>query len=179
MKKKHVIKILANDMQILKYRKKFIEQILDKEILIERKKKTEIIQQLINNEYPELGTNITSIPSYDYLTGLPLFSLTTEKIDDINSEYNEKKIELDLYKNSTVRNLWLGELEEFEKVYDKWLIDMEQTTSDSGNKKKAKVGDKKVKTDDKKTKVVDKKVIETQEKKVVKVAKPVKVVKNA
>ena len=134
LRKKHVIKILANDMQILKYRKKFIEQILDKEILIERKKKTEIIQQLINNEYPELGTNITSIPSYDYLTGLPLFSLTTEKIDDINSEYNEKKIELDLYKNSTVRNLWLGELEEFEKVYDKWLIDMEQTTSDSGNK---------------------------------------------
>ena len=179
LRKKHVIKILANDMQILKYRKKFIEQILDKEILIERKKKTEIIQQLINNEYPELGTNITSIPSYDYLTGLPLFSLTTEKIDDINSEYNEKKIELDLYKNSTVRNLWLGELEEFEKVYDKWLIDMEQTTSDSGNKKKAKVGDKKVKTDDKKTKVVDKKVIETQEKKVVKVVKPVKVVKNA
>jgi DNA topoisomerase-2 len=130
----HVIKMLTNEMQILRFRKKFIEQILEKEIFIERKKKTEIIQQLIDNKYPELSISLNGIPSYDYLTNLPLFSLTAEKIDDINKEYKEKMDELDIYKNTSVKDLWLRELDEFEKVYEKWIIETEELQN-SGDKK--------------------------------------------
>lgn len=136
-RKKYVIKMLNNEMQILKYRKKFIEQILDKEIIIERKKKTDIIQQLVDNEYPELSTSLNGNPSYDYLTNLPLFSLTAEKIDDINKEYKEKKDELEIYKNTSVKDLWLRELEDFEVVYNKWLIDIEQNHDSDVKKAKS------------------------------------------
>jgi DNA topoisomerase-2 len=132
-RKKHVIKQLTNEMQVLKYRKKFIEQILDKEIIIERKKKVDIIQQLVDNEYPELSISLNSTSSYDYLTNLPLFSLTAEKIDDINKEFKEKKDELDTYKNTTVQDLWLHELDEFEKYYQK-MVEEEQN-NDSNDKK--------------------------------------------
>jgi DNA topoisomerase-2 len=128
-RKKYVIKMLTNEMRILKYRKQFIEQILEKQIIIERKRKTEIIQQLVDNEYPELSISLNGNPSYDYLTNLPLFSLTAEKIEDINNEYKEKKDELDNYKNTTIQDLWLRELDEFEKVYEKWFNDMEENQS--------------------------------------------------
>ena len=153
-RKKYVIKLLTNEMKVLKYRKKFIEQILEKEIIIERKKKSDIIQQLVDNQYPELSTSLNGNPSYDYLTNLPLFSLTAEKIDDINKEYQEKKDELDIYKNTTVQKLWLSELDEFEKSYSKWLIDMEENLESSDKKKIVKKVSKAV--DVKKTKTVKK-----------------------
>ena len=120
-RKINFVKILSNEMKVLKYRKKFIEQILEKEIIIERKKKVEIINQLVEQEYPQLAINLGSVESYDYLVNLPLFSLTMEKIDEINAEYKAKKDELDNYKNTTVESLWLEELKEFEQVYDEWL----------------------------------------------------------
>jgi len=175
LRKKHGIKILANEMQVLKYRKKYIEDILEKIIIIERVTKSKLLEQIVDNEYPELSINLNSTPSYDYLLSLPLTSLTTEKIDDFSAEYNEKKTELELYKNSTINELWLGELDEFEKVYAKWLIDVDQTTDDANKKKtnaKGKVGDKKAKADDKKPET--KKVIETK-----KVVNTVKVLKKA
>ena len=122
-------------MKVLKYRKKFIEQILEKEIIIERKKKVEIIEQLVNEQYPQLAINLGSVESYDYLVNLPLFSLTTEKIDEINAEYKAKKEELNNYKNTTVESLWLEELKEFEQVYDEWL----KTEEDNDEKVKPPV----------------------------------------
>jgi DNA topoisomerase-2 len=134
-RKEYVIRILTNDMLVLKYRKKFIENILDKKIIIERKKKTEIVEKLIELKYPELSININGSPSYDYLTNLPLFSLTAEKIDDINKEFDEKKLELDVYTNTTVDNLWLTELDDFEKSYRKWIASFEDSINDNKTKK--------------------------------------------
>lgn len=133
-RKKYVIKMLTNEMQILKYRKKYIEQILEKEIVIERKKKVDIVQQLVDNEYPELSTSLNGNPSYDYLLNLQLLSLSAEKIEDFTKEYNQKKEELETYKNTSVQKLWLGELEEFEKVYEQWLIASEELTETAEKK---------------------------------------------
>ena len=135
-RKKYVIKMLTNEMQILKYRKKYIEQILEKEIIIERNKKVDIVQQLVDNEYPELSTSLNGNPSYDYLLNLQLLSLSAEKIEDFTKEYNQKKEELENYKNTSVQKLWLGELEEFEKVYEQWLIASEELTDTAEKKTK-------------------------------------------
>lgn len=149
-RKINFIKILSNEMKVLKYRKKFIEQILDKEVLIERKKKTEIILQLEENEYPQLAISLGSVESYDYLINLPLFSLTTEKIDEINAEYKAKKDELTNYKNTTIETLWLEELEEFEQAYLEWLNSEEEINENLSDKKDKKNKDNKTKTKTKK-----------------------------
>lgn len=150
IRKKCMIKILNNEMQILKYRKQYIEDILDKKIIVERVTRAKLVQQFIENEYPELSININNNTSYDYLLSLPITSLTTEKIDDINKEYKEKKDELDTYKNTSIQNLWLGELDEFEKAYEKWLAEMEELTSDSVVKKEKVKASKTVKKVEKK-----------------------------
>ncbi len=158
-RKKHHIKVLENEMAVLKYRKKFIEQILSKKMIIEKRKKTEIIQDLIDFKYPELSISFGGKPSYDYITNLPLFSLTQEKIDELNKEFNEKSEELELYRNTTIQDLWIGELNVFENQYNKWIESLEELAEQDDNKNKSKKVNKstKSKSDSKISVVTDQK----------------------
>jgi DNA topoisomerase-2 len=135
VRKEYIIKVLEREMAVINYRKKFIEQILNKEIVIERKKKAEIIARLVELKYPELSTG-ESAPkgSYDYLTTLPLWCLTQEKIDDMNKEYNEKKHELDTYTSTSIQELWSTEICKIEDIYNKMLSHV-----NSGDNKVVKV----------------------------------------
>jgi len=130
VRKEYIIKVLEREMAVINYRKKFIEQILNKEIVIERKKKAEIIARLVELKYPELSTGESaSNGSYDYLTTLPLWCLTQEKIDDMNKEYNEKKHELDTYTSTSIEALWSTEIIKIEDIYNKLLSHVD--TSDN------------------------------------------------
>ena len=121
--------------------------------------------------------NLNNVPSYDYLLSLPITALTTEKIDDINQEFKEKKDELDTYKNTSIQNLWLGELDEFEKVYEKWLSEMNELTSESTTKKDKEKGKgtktiKKVEKKEEGTKIIKK--VEKKEEPKTKIVKKTK-----
>jgi len=145
-RKNYWIKVLENELDLLKYRRKFIKEVISSKLIIYKKQKQILIDELKEREYPELSTNINSKPSYDYLVGMPMWTLTQEKIDELESNYNEKKQELDIYKNKTIQSLWLEELDVLENLYDKWHNDKinvlcETTTS----KKKKKSDDKKEK----------------------------------
>ena len=122
----------------MKYRKQFIEQVISKDIVIERKKKSEIIDRLVELKYPELSISLENKISFDYITNLPLFSLTLEKIEEFNKDYNDKLSELTLYKNTTVQQLWINEIENLEKVYIKWLANFEESISSNDVKTKNK-----------------------------------------
>jgi hypothetical protein len=67
------------------------------------------------------------------LTNITIFDLTDEEKTKLMNEHAEKLIELDIYKNTPVQEMWLKELHEFEKMYDKWL-----DTQTSDGKKPAK-----------------------------------------
>ena len=84
--------------------------------------------------------NINNATSYDYLTNLPLWSLTFEKIEDMIRDYNNKKQDLDTYTNTSIENLWLNEIELLEESYNKYLLAFEKE-----NLKEAKLKNKTVK----------------------------------
>ena len=119
-RKEHWIKVLENELILLKYRRKFIKDVISNKLIISKKPKQELINELKEKEYPELSTNVNSKVSYDYIVGMPMWTLTQEKIDEIESNYNEKKNELENYKNISVQDLWLSELEILEKSYITW-----------------------------------------------------------
>jgi len=148
-RKEHWIKVLENELQLLKYRRRFIKEVISNKLIISKKQKTVLIEELANNEYPELSTNINSKPSYDYLVGMPLWNLTQEKIDELEFNYNEKKQELDTYKNTTIQSLWLGELDILQEAYIKWEEDKINTLCETTTNKKKKLTSSK-KTDEKK-----------------------------
>jgi len=134
IRKNYNIKILENELLLLKYRKQFIEQIISKDIIIEKKKKSEIVNKLVELKYPELSINLENKVSYDYITNLPLFSLTLEKIEEFTNEYNNKVDELSIYKNTTVEQLWINELDNLEKVYTKWLNNFQDNIMNDSSK---------------------------------------------
>ncbi len=140
-------------MNLLKYRRKFIKAVISNKLIISKKLKQDLIDELTKLEYPELSTNINTKPSYDYLVGMPMWSLTQEKIDELEANFNEKETELNKYKNTTTKTLWLGELEELENAYAKWYdIKLSLPTENIDKKKNKKSLDKKVNTTDKKNK---------------------------
>jgi DNA topoisomerase-2 len=175
-RKAYRIRLIENELQIIQYRIKFIGQVIKDEIIIKKRKKSDIVQDLVKFKYPELSKKIAAVDdeveddeddadqddneeeeekksdtkkSYKYLTDLPLFSLTDEKIADFASEYDDKLNELNNYKKITVETMWETDIDEFVNEYRIWIDEMNELMDDddiSGGKggKKGKKGKKTV-----------------------------------
>lgn len=171
-RKIYYTKILKNDLRLLTYKIKFIRKVCDKEIIIAKKKKSEIIEKLVELKFPKLSTDINAIDSddvhaddeqeektldsnkkkfksYSYLTNLSLFSLTEEEIEELEKQHASKKAELDIYENTSEKDIWKMELGTLLEAYEKWLEEeLENSESGSGEtKKKTKRVIKKKKSD--------------------------------
>jgi DNA topoisomerase-2 len=137
-RKEHYTKVLINELELLKYRRKFIKMVIDKKLIIFKKQKQELVKELEELEFPQLSTDINSKSSFDYLVGMSMWSLTNEKVDELENKYNDKKEELHKYKSITVEELWIKELDELEKVYHVWHEDKLATLMDSSDLIKSK-----------------------------------------
>lgn len=155
-RKDYWIKVLENELELLKYRRKFIKEIIANKLVIAKKLKHVLTEELKQKEYPELSTNVNTKPSYDYLVGMPIWTLTQEKIDEIETNFNEKEQELKNYKNTTIQCLWLNELTLLETNYHKWEEDKINILSESSNKKKSKDKKNDAKTKNKSTNDINK-----------------------
>ena len=121
-RKQYMIGKLEKELNILFWKKKFIEQVLDNKIKIYRQKKSVIIERLVELKYPQLATGSDIAESYDYITDIPLFNLTEEKITELNDKYNTKDEELAKVKATSEIDQWEYELDEFVNAYKKWTI---------------------------------------------------------
>ena len=121
-RKKYIIDKLTKDLNILKYKVMFIQYVLDNKIIIYRQKKSNIIIKLEELEFPQLANNNNNNnnESYDYITSIPLFSLTIEKINELNELFNNKDKELKLIKSISEINMWKNDLNDFLKNYTQW-----------------------------------------------------------
>jgi DNA topoisomerase-2 len=142
-RKAYHIKLLENDVNIIKYKVKFIEDIFEKKIRLEKQKKDVIIARLIELKYPKLSKNINNTEkSYSYLIELPLWSLTYEKIEELRNQLEQILTVLEEYKSKSEEEIWLNEIQEFEEAYKIWLkeIIQEQENEDNlvKNNKKSK-----------------------------------------
>jgi DNA topoisomerase-2 len=129
IRKEYQIRVLENDLDIAKYKRMFIEYIIDKKIIIEKQKKDTIIARLKELKFPRLAKRINvneEEKSYQYLIDMPLWSLTHEKIEELKKEEKDIQKVLDEYKNLTIEKLWINELDEFVIAYNKWTEELEE-----------------------------------------------------
>jgi len=101
---------LKTDISFLHEKRRFIELILDDKIFINRKTKTEIINQLEFNNFLKYND------SFDYLIGMPLYSLSSDEVDKINNTIHLKENEAEELEKIPVNDIWLSELKELKKV---------------------------------------------------------------
>jgi DNA topoisomerase-2 len=118
-RKAYMLSHLLNDLEMLKYKVKFIQFVLEDKIIIKHQKRDDIIAKIEEYKFPKLAQD--DAKSYNYIINISLFSLTKEKIDELNKDYAEKIKEYEEYLKTTSHQLWIKELEELLAFYPEWI----------------------------------------------------------
>lgn len=111
------LNVLKNELDMICYKVKFILMIINKELKVNNKKKVIIEGKLEKHKFPRLGIN----KDFQYLLGMPIYSLTYEKVEELKKQENEKKSEYNKLEKLTPKDIWRSELDELLKAYNKWI----------------------------------------------------------
>ena len=106
---------LENSIQILSSKCRFILEIIEDKIVIQKQTKDKIHEQLTSRNYPLIND------SYDYLIKLPIYTLSQEEIDKLLTEKEKLETNYDKLQKTSKQQLWISELDEFTKMYKKFL----------------------------------------------------------
>jgi len=185
-RKLFLINKFENDILIYKWKMQFINDVINKKIIVFRKKRTEVINKLLELGYPRLLINakknrvedqVVEIDvntdadqeedmestsdgaSYDYLTSMKLFQFTEEKIAELQKQLDEKLDELNIIRETSEEKQWSNEIDMFIDEFNVWVDRVPETldTVTSGKRKAKRT--KKATTDmTKKTKKAVKRV---------------------
>lgn len=136
IRKDYLINKLEDEILYLDARIKFIMDIIENKLKIMNRKKNDIEEYLIKNEFPK--KKMDDKINYDYLIKMPIWNLTYEKKEELLKELNNKKDILSNIKNKKLEKMWLEDLEVFEKDYNKYYENRINNLSNT-TKKKSKV----------------------------------------
>jgi DNA topoisomerase II len=113
-RKEYQLNELDKLIQLISAKCKFILEILENTIIIQKRTKADIIQQLSDKEYHQINE------TYDYLLRLPIYTLSQEEIDKLLNEKKELIEDRDELFETSINEMWLVELSVFEKFYKKF-----------------------------------------------------------
>lgn len=141
-RKDFIVDTLEKQLCLLSNKTKFVKQLLDGSIDLRKKSKAEIIALLETNDYDKLDND----NEYKYLLKMPMDSVSQENYDKMIQEHKTKFDELEIVKNTTIQQMWLGELEALEAEYIEYLKERKRAILGEGTDKKqmVKTGTKKV-----------------------------------
>ena len=98
----YIIKQLTDQHLELSEKCRFINEVVNGTIIINKRKKVDLVQELKSKKYVKI----------DNLLAMPIYSLTREKIDSLNKQMEIINSRLNYYKTVTVQQLWLNDIEE-------------------------------------------------------------------
>ena len=107
---------------------------LSGEVDLRRKKNDAIVALLMERGYDMIDD------SYNYLTKMPMDSVSEENVAKTVQEKSDKETELMLLKATSENDMWLTELAEFSEEHTKYcaLREKEMLLTDKSSKKKSK-----------------------------------------
>jgi len=106
-RKDYLIEKNKEDLLVLASKYLFIKNITDGIIIINKKKKDEIISQIVT-----IDKIIKVEGTYDYLLRMPIYSLTEEKLAELLDIIKSKKTELVELQNSDIAEIWKNEIDD-------------------------------------------------------------------
>jgi len=137
-RREYVIKKLENDLDLAKYRAMFIKEVsIEKTIKMMNEQEEYVVEQLEKKKYPKLAISIDNKDKgYNYLLDMSMRSMTANKIKQLEKEHDKQKVILEEYRKKTVEDIWLGELDEFMKIYEDWSRQKDKKIEDDNDPKK-------------------------------------------
>ena len=114
-RKEYQLSNLDHEINVISAKCKFILDIIEESIIIQKRTKQNILEQLESREYPKFNE------SYDYLIKLPIYTLSQEEIDRLLKEKGDLMEDYKDLQDTSIEELWLVEMKVFEKMYCKFL----------------------------------------------------------
>lgn len=116
-RKEYILTQLKKELNIIKYKVKFILEIIENTLDIRNKTKQEIHSVLESKEYPKLEYKDKHVKSYDYLLKMDLFKLSKDEIEKLQKQFNEKEAEVNNLEKKNINEIWIEELELLKEKY--------------------------------------------------------------
>ncbi|KAK9422434.1 putative DNA topoisomerase [Seiridium unicorne] len=154
-RKAHWLNVLDADHRKLSNQARFIKEIMDNKLVVNRKKKQVVVDELRARKYEPFPKNSNTKKTkadedevdaegedeietesdsgsrdFDYLLSMPIWSFTQERLDRLKEQLIKKKAEYDELEAKSEKDLWCTDLDEFEIEWENQLrLDAEITTS--------------------------------------------------
>ena len=106
---------LEKSIKVISAKCRFILSIIEEKIIIQKRTKQDIHNQLEKVNFPLIND------TYDYLIKLPIYTLSQEEIERLQTEKGKLELDYTNLKNTSETELWLSELTNFTKMYKKYL----------------------------------------------------------
>jgi DNA topoisomerase-2 len=112
-RKNHLLTDLKDKHRLIKNKLQFLKDVMEGTLEIHRVDENKVIQEMERRNYRKIDN------SYDYLLSLSMRSFTNQKLNQLISQGEELANKIKLLKRKTPKELWLRDLEHFEKEYTK------------------------------------------------------------
>ena len=119
-RKEFILNKLNKELDIIKYKVKFIDEIINDTLNIRNKSKINVYEILDSKSYPKLSLKLDDDnKNYDYLLNMNFYKLTSEEITKLKSEKEKKETEYETLLNTTEAQIWTNELDDLKQIYNK------------------------------------------------------------
>jgi DNA topoisomerase-2 len=112
-RKEYLIAALEKELVLLTNKSKYITEVLNGTVDLRRKKHEEVVTMLSEKGYDKLEEH----GDYKYLTKMPMDSVTEENVEKLLREQDNKQVELENIKKTTIYEIWMSELETLNSEY--------------------------------------------------------------
>lgn len=108
-RKDYLINKYIDEHKNLSNKAKFIQHIIQKKLNVNNKPKIEIVNYLETNKFDKIND------SFDYLIGMPIYSLTKERYAELLKQCEEKKQLIADTKKRDIKDMYIDDLNELKK----------------------------------------------------------------
>ena len=102
-RKEHLIKVLETKAQMCEYKSRFVTMVINGDIIVFRRKKQELENQL-SGLFPQIGG------TYDYLLNIRTVQYTDESVRELLKESEQAKRDLEIMKSTTAMDMWKNDI---------------------------------------------------------------------
>ena len=115
-RKATMIKNYNKQLRILKNKSRFLEEVMTESLVIFRRPEKDICADLEDRNYDK-----DEKETYDYLLNLGIRSVSQDKINELRRKIADDEEKLQTLEDTTEKQMWLTELNDFTKHYKAWL----------------------------------------------------------
>ena len=128
-RKENQIKEIEKELIYLRNKVNYINEILNDTLDLRKKKKDEICNILNEKGYDIIDDD----NDFKYLIKMPMDSVTEENVNKLMTDKENRENELEILKNKTIREIWMGELENLKVEYERYYMNNENSNKSNVN----------------------------------------------